>query len=433
MSSEKSSYGFLSPQPYMKSAIENMNERINVEVIEAKTWENQEIDNIVATCKEKGIKSVGGFAQKDAFHHILINAKLGNVTPGRTAFLYCMNKYLMRTLEENPFFFDSVDPLNETDEQIISKIKEWPFMLKNTSLSLGRGIYKINNEDELRSVLKNYRADTALQEQIAFQYDAYLEGIDRSTLPTNIPPFIAEHMVDMNTAIEYCYEGYITATGEVVHYALTEEIYFSNHQALGYVTPPISIDSKMAEKIESWVNTYMGKMAKLGYINQFFNLEFWIMPDGSIALTEINPRAAHSYHYNYRHSFNSSLYEDNFKLAAGESVPENTPWKKWRNNDDYKYTLIVLITANHTGTVSDILDYDYIEHLEQKEGILIRHNRQHAEVLSDSDMTAAGVMLMQMWVVGDSREEVIKKEHDIRRKIYKQEQAAAKYPPYWDV
>ena len=250
MSSEKSSYGFLSPQPYMKSAIENMNERINVEVIEAKTWENQEIDNIVATCKEKGIKSVGGFAQKDAFHHILINAKLGNVTPGRTAFLYCMNKYLMRTLEENPFFFDSVDPLNETDEQIISKIKEWPFMLKNTSLSLGRGIYKINNEDELRSVLKNYRADTALQEQIAFQYDAYLEGIDRSTLPTNIPPFIAEHMVDMNTAIEYCYEGYITATGEVVHYALTEEIYFSNHQALGYVTPPISIDSKMAEKLK---------------------------------------------------------------------------------------------------------------------------------------------------------------------------------------
>ena len=43
---------------------------------------------------------------------------------------------------------------------------------------------------------------------------------------------------------------------------------------------------------------YTGKLSKLGYRGQFFNLEFWLIPDGSIALTEINPRAAHSYHYN---------------------------------------------------------------------------------------------------------------------------------------
>lgn len=433
MEQNNSTYGFLNPQPYMKRAIADMEKNMNVEVLEPKTWDKKEIDSIVSTCKEKGIKSVGGFAQKDAFHHILINEKLGNVAPSRLAFFYCMNKYLMRTLETNPFYFDAIDPLNETDDEIISKIKEWPFMLKNTSLSLGRGIFKINNEDELKATLAEYRQDTELQELIASQYKSYLEGIDKDLIPKVAPPFIAEHLVNMNEAIEYCYEGYITPEGKVIHYAITEEVYFSNHQALGYVTPPISINNKMADKIEAWVNDYMGKFSELGYRGQFFNLEFWVMPDESIALTEINPRAAHSYHYNYDYSFGNSLYGDNFLLAAGLEPETNTPWEKWRRNDNYQYTLIILITGSDTGKVSDILDYDYVEHLEKEEKILIRHTKNKDDVLEKKDMTAAGVMLQQMWICGDTREDVIRKEHEIRAKIYRTPQKGNEYPSYWDV
>ena len=72
------------------------------------------------------------------------------------AFLYCMNKYLMRKLESFPLWFDWVDPAKETDDQIIAKIKEWPFMLKNTSLSLGRGIFRIKSPDQLRQVWCKY-------------------------------------------------------------------------------------------------------------------------------------------------------------------------------------------------------------------------------------------------------------------------------------
>ncbi|MBT4761667.1 MAG: ATP-grasp domain-containing protein [Bdellovibrionaceae bacterium] len=433
MSKNDSIYGFLNPQPYMKQAIKDMEKNMTVEVLTPETWDDKEIDNIVSVCKDKGIKSVGGFAQKDAFHHILINEKLGNVVPSKLAFFYCMNKYLMRTLESNAFYFDAIDPLNETDDQIISKIKEWPFMLKNTSLSLGRGIFKIKDEEDLKATLADYRKDTELQSLIASQYKSYLKGVPTDQVPEVAPPFIAEHLVNMNEAIEYCYEGYITAEGEVVHYALTEEVYFSNHQALGYVTPPISIDSKMADKVETWVNDYMGKFSELGYRGQFFNLEFWVLPDNSIALTEINPRAAHSYHYNYEYSFGNSLYGDNFKLAAGLEPEADTPWKKWQRNDDYKYTLIVLITGNDTGKVSDILDYDYVEHLEKTEGILIRHTKQRDDVLTEKDMTAAGVMLQQMWIVGDTREDVIRKEHEVRAKIYRKPQENSEYPSYWDI
>lgn len=433
MSQDKPAVGFLNPQPYMARAIDDMRQSLDVQVLSPETWEEGEIAQIAEHCMQAGIKAVAGFAQKDAFHHILINECLGNAVPSRLSFLYCMNKYLMRTLEENGFWFDAIDPLRETDEEIIDKIAEWPFMLKNTSLSLGRGIFKISTPDELRAVLKDYREDIALQDLIAFQNACYADRIAPEDMPPVVPPFIAEHLVDMNTAIEYCYEGYITADGEVVHYALTEEVYFSNHQALGYLTPPRSLSTAQVRQIEDWVNTYMGRLSDLGYRNQFFNLEFWILEDGSIALTEINPRAAHSYHYNYQYSFGTSLYADNLQLARTGEKLSDTPWRKWVDGEAFKYTLIVLITGKQLDQVGKILDYDYVDHLETAERILIRHNRTRDEELAAADMTAAGVMLMQIWVTGDTVDEVIAKEREIRSRIYRQPQSDCEYPSYWTV
>lgn len=433
MAGHNTAMGFLSPQPYMDQAIAIMREHLDVRLLEPLGWEDDEVEMIVKQCQKQGIAAVAGFAQKDAFHHILINERLGNSAPSRLAFLYCMNKYLMRTLEAEPFWFDAVDPLNESDEQIIARIAEWPFMLKNTSLSLGRGIFKIHDADELREVLQDYRQDTDLQQLIAFQNEHFSKGIEPQDLPDLLPPFIAEHLVDMTETIEYCYEGYVTADGEVVHYALTEEVYFPNHQALGYLTPPLSISVQQAGEIESWATQYMNRLSDLGYRNQFFNLEFWILPGGKIALTEINPRAAHSYHYNYLYSFGTSLFEDNLQLVhTGKRLPDS-PWRKWIEGDAYKYTLIVLITGKQLDRVDNILNYDYVDHLKQNENILIRHNRQHDDLLSAQDMTAAGVMLMQLWISGDTPAELIRKEREIRNNIYQQQPEDCVYPDYWHV
>ncbi|PIF03097.1 MAG: hypothetical protein CR979_00170 [Propionibacterium sp.] len=431
-SAKKVGVGFLGPQPYMDAALEDLRKTYDVHVLNPKGWSDEEISAVVEDCKEKGIEVVAGYAQKDAFHHILINEGLGNPVMRRKAFVYCMNKYLMRTLESKPFWFIPIDPIAETDDEIIAEVTEWPFMLKNTSLSLGRGIYKIKDPDELRRVLADYRADTKLQEMIASDVAAYAKGMDPAELPEVMPPFVGEHLVDMNSCIEYCYEGYITADGEIVHYALTEEVYFADHAALGYITPPISIDTEKAAEIEAWVDDYMGKMRDLGYLNQFFNLEFWILADGTIALTEINPRAAHSYHYNYLYSFGDSLYGDNLELALhGKKLPGKTPWMKWVDGETKQYTLIALITSNETGKVSDILDYDYVDKLENEDGVLIRHTRHKDDVLTDADMTAAGVMLQQMWLTGATQSDVIAREREIRSKIYKHKQTAHQYPSYW--
>jgi biotin carboxylase len=426
-------FGFINPQPYMAPAIERLNGRFTIYPVHPIGWHKAEMDALAEDCRAHGIRAVGGFAQKDAFHHLLINEQLGNAVPSRIAFFYCMNKYLMRTLEQRPFFFAPVDPMHESDDEILARIPddEWPFMLKNTSLSLGRGIFKISDADKLRHVLASYRDDWELQNLIASQTAAWLDGVDRETVPALAPPFIAEHYVDLNQCVEYCYEGYVTADGRIVHYALTEEIYFSDHQALGYLTPPMSISGHMADRIEAWVEEYMSHLVDLGYRNQFFNLEFWIMPDNSIALTEINPRAAHSYHYNYLYSFGSELYADNLLLAAGYTPSEDTPWHQWRAGHPHTFTLIVLITGKETGRVADILDYDYVQHLEDDQGVLIRHTKNPDDEIRDSDLTAAGVMLLQLWITGASLPELIERERTIRARIYRSPQCDVEYPDYW--
>ena len=166
-------------------------------------------------------------------------------------------------------------------------------------------------------MLKEYKEDAALVEEIDYLNHCLTRDIPAKDLPEQIPPFIAEHLVDMNICIEYCYEGYITPNGKIVHYALTEEVYFKNHQALGYITPPFNYPKEKAVLIERWIDDYMGKLSDLGYRGQFFNIELWHTPNDEIILTEINPRAAHSYHWNYLYSFGTSLYEDN--IALGKS------------------------------------------------------------------------------------------------------------------
>merc|ERR1712070_897245 len=83
------------------------------------------------------------------------------------------------------------------------------------------------------------------------------------------------------------------------------------------------------------------------------------------------------------------------------------------------------------GKVGDILDYDYVKHLEEVENIKIRHNKQPEDELTSKDMTAAGVMMQQMWVVADTHAEVAQKQMEIYEKIYKIKQEGNDYPAHW--
>jgi hypothetical protein len=47
-------------------------------------------------------------------------------------------------------------------------------------------------------------------------------------------------------------------------------------------------------------------------------------------------------------------------------------------------------------------------------------------------MTAAGLMLLERWVVGKTREDVIRMAREIRARIYKKTPADSVCPDYWE-
>merc|ERR1712054_522344 len=106
--------------------------------------------------------------------HSIINRELGHTSISSLAYLIAMNKYMQRVLEEEAkpvkgtFFFAPVTPEVESNEEIAAKIPEgeWPIMLKNTSLSLGRGVFRVKNKEKLFAILDEYRANQELQAAI---------------------------------------------------------------------------------------------------------------------------------------------------------------------------------------------------------------------------------------------------------------------------
>jgi len=419
-------------QPYMENAIDLLRNEYNIHILQPNGWDESEINKYVAECTEKNIVGVCGFAQKDALHHLIINEKLGNKSISPLALLICFNKFLQREQETTPNWYTDINPEDKSDDDLIAKIKEWPYILKNTSLSLGKGVFFCKDAENMQEILAEYRGDKELIAEIKRVISAITTRIPQSDMPNMVPSFVAEHAIDMNKQIEYCYEGCVLGDGSLVHYGFTEEVYFKNHSALGYITPPVNFPSSKASLVEEYMSDYMEKLIAKGYKQQFFNTEIWFDPakEGNWSFCEINPRCAHSYHYNYLYCYGTQLFRDNIELAVFGRAPKVTPWQLWKEGKG-RVTLIVLITTKTPGTVQDILNYDYIEHLEKVEKILIRHNKKPDDVLTAKDMTTAGVMCLQMWVVADDHKSVATKEAEIRQKIYKVLQEGNDYPQYW--
>jgi len=433
--------GLLPPQAYMASELEKLYKEYDVTQIPAEegNWSEEHVNSLVEFCKKNEIPSVVGFAQKDAWHHALINAGLGNVTIAPHAYLVAMNKYMQRTIEEKPFWFQPIDPNAESNDEMWDKIpkEEIPFMLKNTSLSLGRGVFCIRTREDFDEIIDLYKGDEKLRAEIKETNDAIISRMDDETKASlgPVPPFLAEHRIDLSKDwVEYCYEGCITEEGELIHYAMTEEVYFEDHQSLVYVTPPMSYPAKFIPELEAYVTGYMKGLIARGYKRQFFNIELWAnFSSGKpeFAFCEINPRCAHTYHYGYKYVYNTNLYGDNFNLVLDNKKPENTPWSQWLTGAT-GFCTEILLTAKQVGKVSEILNYEYIDELEKSGKVkLIRHVKdRNYEFTADDSKSFAGATMLQIWIVTETAAEAAKIEMDIRKNAYTSDLGWL-YPTWW--
>jgi hypothetical protein len=359
---------------------------------------------------------------------------------------------MQRVLEEEAkekkgtFFFAPVTPEIESNEEVAAKIpdNEWPIMLKNTSLSLGRGVFRVKTKEKLFTILDEYRANKELQAAIKATNDGitmWFTDDDRAKLEAmggDVPPFVLEHCVNLDDGwVEYCYEGAIQADGTLTHYGFTEELYDNDHAGIAYVTPPMTFPEKSIPQLEEYLTGYMKGLIERGYLKQYFNVEIWGLnkPGGDIdfCFCEINPRCAHAYHIPYSIAYGTSLWSDNFNLVLYNQTPTNTPWNKWRAKQ-YKVSMQTLINVmgSEGKKVSEVLDYAFVDFIEKANKVdLVRHVKQRDHVLNKDDAEAgAGCTLLQIFKACSSHEEAAAYEMALRDLCYLIKQDSVQ-PAWW--
>ncbi|CAK9000973.1 Probable alpha-glucosidase [Durusdinium trenchii] len=455
--------GLLTPQKYMRKELELL-----AEVYEfipcapaVGDWSQETTDKWAAVVKKAGGTNVVGFAQKDSWHHSLINRALGSPSIRPVAYLIAMNKYLQRAVRPDltpGYWFTPMDPMLEDNAAIEAKIPsdQWPFMLKATTLSLGQGVWKVKTPEKLEQILDSYRGDEYLQGLVAKTTGGIMENMnddDRKIYDEifpglEAPPFLGEQLVNLPAGWkEMCYEGCVNEEGEVVHYAMTEEYFFHDSRGLAYACPPTSIHPVHIEKCGAFVKKFMEPLVKAGYIRQFFNVEFFALnlhdPDAEpeFVLCEINPRCAHSYHFGYKSFCGANLFQDNFELVLKNQLPVNTPWKVWEEGGGQLTCEMLITIAQIEGgedlvgkKASDLVDYDLVQKMwDAKDLYHVRYVKTPDYELTKLDLDAAsGTTLIQVWYQSASKEELAAREMDLRKEIYKVDQNNdAEYPEEW--
>ena len=116
--------GLLNPQAYMTTYIEELKRFYDIRILnpDEKNFAPEYIKEWAQKCRDQGIDKICGLAQKDSWHHALINRELGHVSISALAYLIAMNKFMQRTIEEKPFWFEPCDPDKEDDETLAAKV-----------------------------------------------------------------------------------------------------------------------------------------------------------------------------------------------------------------------------------------------------------------------------------------------------------------------
>jgi hypothetical protein len=455
--------GLLNPQKYMAKYLKEIEDKYDMTYItdiddgskgpgSIIDSSRGSIDRVLAQCKAESLPCVVGLSQKDSWQHSILNRELGHTSISSLAYLIAMNKYMQRVLEEEAkpvkgtFFFAPVTPETESNEEIAAKIpeNEWPIMLKNTSLSLGRGVFRVKNKEKLFAILDEYRANTELQAAIKATNDGITEWFSEDdhaklkALGNLVPPFLLEHCVNLDDGwVEYCYEGCVQEDGTLHHYGFTEELYDSEHAGIGYIHPPFSYKREKIPELEAYLKGYMVHLVERGYLKQFFNVEIWGLnkKDGGIdfCFCEINPRCAHAYHIPYQIAYGTNLWSSNFDLVLENKAPADCPWNHWKQGD-FKVAVQILINVmgSEGKKVSEVLDYKYVDHWEQNNLVeLVRHTKQRDYVLTADDAEAgAGCTLLQIFVKCENHNEAAAYEVAVRDMIYLIKQDTVQ-PDFW--
>lgn len=251
----------------------------------------------------------GVLGSGDATGHLatVIADRLGLPGASPAAFLRCHDKLECRRIqaevvpEVTPRFAE-IDP----DHPPAAPPLPYPFFVKPVSAHLSQLAYTVRDDQEFAAVLAEGRerldAITA--------YDTALTGRSFRRL-------IAEELLSGRLVT---FEGYMHH-GEMTPIGITDAVMHPNGISFLRFEYPTSLPGPAVRRIQSVAERLM---PALGFDNSLFNIEFFVSPDGSVRIVEVNGRMASQFAPLVKAVHGVSTYEIQLALATG-GTPELPP------------------------------------------------------------------------------------------------------------
>jgi biotin carboxylase len=251
----------------------------------------------------------GVMGSNDAAAHLaaVLAERLSLPGPGRAAFMRCHDKLASRRVQAEvvPEATPAFAPV-ELDDPDAEPPLPYPFFLKPVSAHLSQLAYRIDGPDGFAAALAAARA----QIDTITAYDRALEGRAFRTL-------VAEELLDgaLVTFEGFMCDGRMTAIGVTDAVMHPNEISFLRFEYPSAL--PAEVQAKMAD--------VAGRlMPALGFDGALFNIEFFVRPDGSVTIVEVNGRMASQFAPLVKAVHGVSSYELQLEIASG-GTPDLPP------------------------------------------------------------------------------------------------------------
>lgn len=187
----------------------------------------------------------------------------------------------------------------------------FPFYLKAPFSALGKLGFTIRNESELQAATKQI---IQFLPRINQPIRDTLVALGRSAQAESITDcMLVETICDQpQVTVEGCIQG-----GKVTPLYITDTNFRPHTRQFESFTTP----SRHTLEVQAAVkDRFISDCQKLGLDMIFCNAEYWIMPDGSIELIEVNSRAAYSFRRIYAQAYGIDLLEQMTALSSSKSV-----------------------------------------------------------------------------------------------------------------
>jgi biotin carboxylase len=246
----------------------------------------------------------GVMGSNDATAHLaaVIAERLGLPGPGRAAFMRCHDKLASRRVQAQivPEATPAFAPLELDDPEARAPLA-YPFFMKPVSAHLSQLAYRIDGPDDFAAALAAARA----QIDRITSYDRALEGRTFRTL-------VAEELLD---GMLVTFEGFMS-DGRMTPIGVTDAVLHPNSISFLRFEYP----SALPDEIQSRMAGVAARlMPALGFDGSLFNIEFFVRPDGSLAIVEVNGRMASQFAPLVKAVHGVSSYELQLDLAAGRT------------------------------------------------------------------------------------------------------------------